>query len=72
MWAMRKELPEGWESQVYRWFGDQGHDGYTENRDDQGGWAPREQITEALQDLGLLPTVVVVGEGKAHFGAEGQ
>ena len=39
---------------------------------DQGGWAPREQITEALQDLGLLPTVVVVGEGKAHFGAEGQ
>lgn len=69
MWAAREELPEGWESEVYSWFSDNGRDRYTENRDDQGGWAPKEQITEALQDLGLLPTVVV-GERTAHFGAE--
>jgi hypothetical protein len=59
MWAVRNELPEGWESEVYRWFSDHGHDSFTESRDDQGGWAPRENITEALYDLGLLPSVVV-------------
>jgi hypothetical protein len=46
---------------LYSWFSDNGHDRYTENRDDQGGWAPKEQITEALRELGLLPAVVVVG-----------
>jgi hypothetical protein len=59
MWGMRKELPDGWEGEVYSWFSDNGHDRFTENTDDQGGYAPRENITEALQDLGLLPTVVV-------------
>jgi hypothetical protein len=59
MWRHRKELPEGWERLVYSWFSDNCRDRYTESRDDQGGWAPREQITEALQDLGLLPNVVV-------------
>jgi hypothetical protein len=59
MWAMRKELPEGWEAEVYSWFSDNGYDRFIENRDDQGGYAPRENITEALQDLGLLPSVVV-------------
>ena len=28
---------------------------YVENRDDQGGWAPREKIIKALETLGLLP-----------------
>jgi hypothetical protein len=61
MWVLRKQLPAGWESKVYRWFGDHGHDRYTENRDDQGGWAPKEQITEALHDLGLVPSGVAAG-----------
>lgn len=61
MWAAKRELPAGWESEVYAWFGDNGRDRYTENRDDQGGWAPRERITEALRELGLLSAVVVVG-----------
>jgi hypothetical protein len=34
-------------------------DEHIENRDDQGGWAPKEKIMEALQGLGLLPNVVV-------------
>jgi hypothetical protein len=59
MWDMEKELPEGWASEVYSWFSDNGHDRFTENRDDQGGDAPKENILEALQDLGLLPTVVL-------------
>jgi hypothetical protein len=59
MWRLKDGLPEGWEAEVWSWFSDHGHDRYTENRDDQGGYAPREAITEALQDLGLLPTVVV-------------
>ncbi len=54
MWAVRKELPEGWEAEVYSWFRDHGHDRFIENRDDQGGWAPKDKITEALQSLGLL------------------
>lgn len=59
MWRLRDNLPEGWAGEVYSWFSDHGHDRFTANVDDQGGWAPREAITEALQDLGLLPTAVV-------------
>jgi hypothetical protein len=59
MWRLRDGLPAGWESEVYRWFSDHGHDRYTENRDDEGGHAPREAIITALQDLGLPPTAVV-------------
>ncbi|MEI7684839.1 MAG: hypothetical protein WCL32_07405 [Planctomycetota bacterium] len=55
MWSMRKELPDGWEGQVYSWFSDNGKDRFIENRDDQGGWAPKDEILEALQDLGLMP-----------------
>ncbi len=55
MWRLRDELPEGWEAQVYSWFSDHGHDEFTENRDDQGGWAPKEKIVEALEALGLYP-----------------
>jgi len=58
MWR-EKNLPEGWESEVYGWFCENGLDEFTENRDDQGGRAPREKIIEALQVLGHLPTVVV-------------
>lgn len=61
MLATRSDLPEGWESEVYTWFGDNGHDSCTENKDDQGGWAEKEEIIESLKDLGLLPTVVVEG-----------
>lgn len=59
MWRLRDDLPEGWESEVYSWFSDNGQDRYIENRDDQGGYAPREAITLALTDLGFLPTAVV-------------
>jgi len=44
---------------VYSWFSDHGQDCFIENRDDRGGYAPREKIIEALQNLGLLPSVVV-------------
>jgi hypothetical protein len=63
MWAIRKELPEGWEAEVYSWFSDHGYDRFIENRDDEGGWASKERITEALQSLGLLPSVVVEESG---------
>ena len=47
MWR-ETDLPEGWESEVYSWFSDNGMDEFTENKDDRGGWAPREKIVEAL------------------------
>ncbi len=59
VWGLWHDLPGGWEAKVHAWFSDHGYDRYTENHDDQGGYAPAEAITEALQDLGLLPTVVV-------------
>jgi len=58
MWRLRGELTDGWEGEVYGWFSDHGHDNFTENRDDQGGWAPREEIIKALRHLGRLPTNV--------------
>lgn len=54
-----KELPEGWEGEVYSWFCDNGKHRFIENRDDRGGWASREEIVEALQSLGLMPTHIV-------------
>jgi hypothetical protein len=54
MWGRRSDLPDGWESQVYSHFSDNGMYGYVESRDDQGGYAPREKIVEALTALGLL------------------
>ena len=59
LWRLKDNLPAGWEGQVYSWFCDHGQDRYIENRDDQGGYAPRDKIIEALKDMGLLPTVVV-------------
>jgi len=53
MWNV-KDLPDGWESEVYTWFSDHSHDRYTENADDQGGWAPKEKILEALRALGYI------------------
>lgn len=55
LWRLRDELPEGWESKVYSYFSDNDHDRYLENRDDMGGWAPREKLIEALEALGLYP-----------------
>lgn len=54
-WRLRDELPVGWEAEVFSWFSDNGHDEFTENRDDQGGWAPRDEILKALDALGLYP-----------------
>ena len=50
----RSDLPDGWESEVYRHFSDSNQYRYTENRDDQGGWASREALVEALVEMGLL------------------
>ena len=58
MWR-EKDLPEGWESEVYSYFSDNGMDEFTENKDDQGGFAPRSKLLEALKALGLLPSVVI-------------
>lgn len=52
-------LPDGWGAEVYSWFSDHGDERFIENRDDQGAWAPRENIIGALQALGLWPDVVV-------------
>ena len=62
LWATEKQLPEGWASEVYSWFSDNGHDQYTENRDDGGGYAPQEAIVEALSDLGMLPTLILAAK----------
>ena len=59
MWGMKNDLLPAWQEEVYSWFSDRGRERFIENRDDQGGYAPKERIVEALQDLGLLPTVVV-------------
>jgi len=58
MWQSRGELSEGWEGEVFDWFCENDLDSFTENRDDQGGWAPREEIIEALRHLGRRPTTV--------------
>ena len=50
----RSELPDGWESEVYAYFSDNGQHEYVEKRDDQGGWAPRAKLVEALREMGLL------------------
>jgi hypothetical protein len=55
LWRLRDDLPEGWESEVYSWFRDNGMDRYVENADERGGWAPREKLIEALEALGLYP-----------------
>jgi hypothetical protein len=62
MWDMEKQLPQGWASEVYSWFSDNGHDRYMENRDDQGGYAPKEAILEALHELGMLPTLILASK----------
>ena len=59
MWRHSSNLPAGWEADVFSWFSDNGHDRYIESRDDQGGYAPEEKIIEALQDLGLWPSLIV-------------
>lgn len=55
MWRLKDTLPSGWQSQVYSYFCENGKDEFIESRDDQGGYASREQLIEALEALGLLP-----------------
>jgi hypothetical protein len=55
LWRLRDELPDGWEAKVYSYFSDNGLDEFIENRDERGGWAPREKLIEALEALGLSP-----------------
>lgn len=55
LWRLREQLPDGWEGKVFTWFSDNGLDRFIENRDERGGWAPREEILKALQALGLFP-----------------
>jgi hypothetical protein len=62
LWDMEKQLPEGWASEVFSWFSDNGHDRYTKNRDDGGGYAPKDAILEALHELGTLPTLVLAAK----------
>jgi hypothetical protein len=62
MWDREKQLPQGWASEVYSWFSDNGHEQYTENQDDQGGYAPKEAILEALHELGMLPTLILAAK----------
>lgn len=54
-----RNLPDDWAAKVYDWFVDQGLEKYTENRDDNGGWAHQDKLLEALRSLGLLPSVVI-------------
>lgn len=61
-------LPAGWEAEVYGWFSDHGDERFIENRDDQGAWAPREKIVEALQGLGLWPDVMAGSSGPCGCG----
>ncbi len=53
-YEIERPLGSGWEGEVYQHFSDTNQCRYTENRDDQGGWAPREVLVEALIELGLL------------------
>jgi hypothetical protein len=59
MWRIKDGLPDDWQEEVYAYFSNNGLDEYTVNRDDRGGWAPREKIVEALKAMGLLPTLVI-------------
>lgn len=46
------DLPEDWPDQVRRWLWDNNQSAI-ENRDDQGGYASREEIRESLVGLGM-------------------
>ena len=59
MGRLANQLPAGWESEIYSWFSDHGEERLIENRDDQGAWAPKTEIIEALQALGLWADVLV-------------
>jgi len=59
MWPRRGELPPGWEAAVYGWFEGHGKDCFIESRDDRGGYAPREALLEALEELRLVPVAAV-------------
>lgn len=51
---LKDDAPETWAYDVYGWFSDNDRYDCIENMDGQGGWASKEQITEALEALGYL------------------
>jgi hypothetical protein len=61
-------LSDRWEAQVYSWFNDHGEDRFTDNRDDEGGWAPREAILRALRGLGLVARTASQSDTKGELG----
>lgn len=54
MWRFRDRLPKGWEAEVYNHFSETNQDDCIQSKDDQGGWASRDKILQALESLGLL------------------
>lgn len=59
-WRLRSDydLPEDWETEVYRWLSD--HDpAAVESRDDQGGYPDEEQLRAAFGALGYRQIAVV-------------
>jgi hypothetical protein len=49
------ELPEGWESVVFRWFWDH-RQSAVENRDEQGGYPDNDDLRAAFDALGYRQT----------------
>lgn len=50
---LKEDSPKEWTSLVYDWFWEYNLEAL-ENRDDQGAWPSREDMKEALKELGLL------------------
>lgn len=55
-WRLKHEyaLPDGWEGDVYSWFGDH-NPSAVENRDDQGGYPSEDDLREAFDALEYEP-----------------
>lgn len=53
-WRLKREfdLPDGWETDVHRWFSDNDN-AAIENRDDQGGYPDQQQLERAFAGLGF-------------------
>ncbi len=59
-WRLKNDydLPDDWETEVYRWLSD--HDfSAIENTDDQGGYPDEDQLRTAFDGLGYRQSVEV-------------